>query len=357
MLLGGRQFDTHGVWKLAYDIARTPVDIIEAVVFKIRKDSYKDIKTLSTVDPAQVAIQAKLASSVDTYDLYSLNTSDIWSQAGACAPWSKPSANCSCEQVCPLSFSLFSIISNQLVTGPENSLFRLNHPQDDKKYWDGDNLGHCWGHAVFTQKMERLAIFAPNETAPFPEGSKKWKAFYKKILRKIGRDEAQIIPGFKNILEMSSHPSLARAFLNRVSDEWSDNSMSLEGLFQTSFALPQTKKNNLKYIRNLRERLMNYQKPVVLMGMRFPLFGAMQSHVNLVSRVYEDGGNTIVCYENNNNSPSDNAKCARKDVYAVDGTLIEEWYGRKTIVHHENKDTAKQLRSLWKLCRKTRCGT
>jgi hypothetical protein len=347
MILSGRQFVTHGAWRLALNVAKTPIDVVDMVVFHIRGQAYRDIQKLTKIDPQQVAILNRLNKSKDTYDMYQLDFLKVAQEEHYCAAWSPKSEQCSCNQVCPLSFSILSINRDQIAAKETNTLSTMNHFYH---YWDGQNLGHCWGHAVFTQKLKRLALFRPREVAPFLEGSKEWVKFYSKILKNIAHDKAQIVPGFSNILEFSKHPKLLQKFANRVSQMWGSKSMSIPGFIQSSFAIPQSTKRNLHYINKIRNRLLNHQEVAVIMGRKIPLITLKSLHVNIVSRVYESNDEIIVCYEDNNLSGAENSNCARKDRFKLDGELIKSWHGPKTIVYHEDADAAKQVRSMWKLC-------
>jgi len=373
---GGKQFVTHGMWSFTEDIITTPVDIIENVIFKIRGESYSDIKRLSMADPALQVLQEKFYTEIKKTDLYdsylflNINRKKEWEQKKICSPWGKVDTNCNCEQVCPLSFSLLSINAHQYKSKKENELPFTNYAGD---YWDGNNSGHCWGHAVFTQKLRRLAIFHPNDQPPFAFESKEWVKFYRKILKNISKDQAQIVPGFKNIREFASHPLLTKLFANRVVYLWGKKAMSLEGLAQTSFKLPPTRQHNLNYISKLKSMLEHYITPVVLIGGFFPVVGATTwkvpfsnvrydgTHVVIVSRVKEemiDGVKRIVvCYEDNNYEIAKSSKCDfKRDVFSLEGDDIVQWKELKFIVYHEKYDAASQLRSLWKLCRKS-CGS
>lgn len=272
----------------------------------------------------------------------------------SCDAWGEINESCSCQNVCPLDSSLFLINSYQFKPEVENSLVDRNHSYD---YPLGDYWGHCWGHATLTQRLTRLAIFRPDENVPYLEGSKSWVKFYKKIIKDISRNRAQVVPGFANIHQFSQHPLLRNIFRNSLSRLWFDKSVTLLGLGQTSSG-HYTKRSRLRFVERVRERINMNQTPLVVANAPIPLVGPfLDSHVLVAWKIYENEmGNTVICYRDSNLAPEKNADCFAHDIISPQGAVLKYWWlSNKSIAYHEDSDTYKQLKSLQQLCQKLMC--
>lgn len=272
----------------------------------------------------------------------------------ACTIWSNESNECSCEQVCPMSLKLLDKNVHQYYPSEGNSLSERNHDFD---YPLGDQWGHCWGHALFTQKLTRLAFFDPSQKLSFPEGGTKWCGYYKQIIRDISQNKARVVPGFENIKSFSAHPALKKFFRRQVSKLWFLKSASLAGMIQTGSGHV-NEKGYLKYVKAVSDRIAKNQIPVVVSNIPIPIVGSFaESHVFVAWKIEKDrDGNTVICYRDNNLSPKMNASCFARDIISPEGVLLENWwFANKTIAYNEDAETYQQLLSLRGLCKRMMC--
>ncbi len=342
LLVSGNSFAIqqaiYGLGGFLFSIVKTPYDLVDK--------SSSIIKYNKLVKKAET----------EKEQLLSLEKGEV----KLCSKWQDESEDCSCEDVCPMDLSLLELNKQQYLPTAKNSLVYRNH---DYFYPFGDGFGHCWGHASMTQRLTRLAIFAPEQNMD-SASSKEWKRFYKKIIRDLSNNKARIVPGFANILEFSSHPVIKEQFRKRLSLLWFKNAMTVSGLIQTGTG-HYTNSGRLRYVKHVQERLARNQTPLVVANSPIPIVGTFfNSHAIIAWKSYtDDYGNNVICYRDNNLQPEtaddkSNSDCFAKDIISPEGEILQHWWKKnKSIAYHEDSDTYKHVKSLNKLCKKLHCNS
>lgn len=98
------------------------------------------------------------------------------------------------------------------------------HGISDRKY------GYCWGFSTLARRLTMLAFFDPGAKPPVPayaaNGLKKneaWFRYYEKKLDQILlRGKPEVIPGFRNIRELTVVPEIEFYLKLRAMDLWAD---------------------------------------------------------------------------------------------------------------------------------------
>lgn len=133
-----------------------------------------------------------------------------------------------CEERCPDNLLILKEQGQKMLAGQgENLLSFLNEKSDFANHIQR-TVGYCWGHSTVTRTFNYLAHFDPDEKfekAPSRENAKKFRAFYRKKIRKIMNMKAQIIPGFKNLREFSADEDIQDLLKNKVVWGWADKTL------------------------------------------------------------------------------------------------------------------------------------
>lgn len=324
-----------------------------------------------------------------------------------CNAWGSCSTkSCSCEKLCPDSFEILSITSEQTIASVDNSFVFRNHT-DMQPEFDGKDLypkantnGYCWGHATLSQRFSRLALFEDLcskridnlcDGVVGPKYSKevnkeKWLGYYKDIIDDIFNNRARVVPGFANMRTFSEDPDIREQLLLYVMKAWRQNSMSFEGLVK-ALKRRTSKRKGLKLVDDLLESLVNYQTPILVVGK-----GVGETHVKVVwgvklnettgGIVGNDGAITF-CLRDNNLQPETNHQCIsrksilkigapkemREGIYSsptsyrpgeirdtVIGGVLYDIAGGVSIPTHEKRNIVDSIKSLRNLCISMKCS-
>lgn len=263
---------------------------------------------------------------------------------------------------CSNSLEVLYKNANQSIPSKENSLTFRNHAD---VYRIKNPFGYCWGHAKVTQKMNRLAVFMPNLSVSFKEGSRKWKRFYRKIIKRITKyNKAHIIPGFANLHEFSSHPYIQQKLANAVQNSWAKLAVNIRGL-KTGLKKQNTQEEKLTLIKQIKDRILRNQHPLVnlhYLGENFT-----ETHIVVLWK-YEgevEPGTHKFCARDNNSEYELNEKCNNHLMISTDELTPINYRQQKyadidgitfpvgvMLSYNEDVDTVEQVESLSQLCEK-----
>jgi hypothetical protein len=131
--------------------------------------------------------------------------------------------------------------------------------------------GLCAGLTITLRKFNMLSYFDPKqqwEKAPSKKRKNKWIKYYKKKIDRIQEGEAQIIPGFKNLYELSSNSDLQPYIKQHIVRAWSQSNGSIvRGIKQfTSTWKEYSKKNGEELYEKLKHRLSMDYNPIVYLA-------------------------------------------------------------------------------------------
>ncbi len=283
------------------------------------------------------------------------NMSDIKDQLCSCQAWGTcDNLSCSCDSLCPNNFEILNRTGNALNDDTENSLSITNN--DIEFYHEyTDYSGFCWGHAIVTQRFNRLAKFEPN--LPLPFASEEYDSDrineYRKIIEKINNNEPVDIPGFKNLYEFSSDPEVKALLRESVKDNWAANAMSAQGLSIVASGTPQGGDYYTNLFNDLEFRLKHNQTPLIIFNDKNQ---STYAHAVLVSGQGTDSdGNRFLCIRDNNYMPDSNTFCKSKMILSVNGIITYDRWSRREIgqvklSYNENSNTVEQVKNLRTKC-------
>ena len=96
------------------------------------------------------------------------------------------------------------------------------------------DMGVCRGYSSLRRKFRYLSLFDKDNRAQIDvpkldeskKSKRKFKKFYKQIVKDIRNYKPRVIPGFANLFELSQHPELSEMVKWQVLYEWRDKNFS-----------------------------------------------------------------------------------------------------------------------------------
>lgn len=356
-----------GAWNATKNFFATPINAVKSLFTDISFGNKKSNTEYNTDRPEEIRYCAGSDGAPITGEkLTELEklSDEVMAITCKCRPWGDcPTGVCPCERQCPNDFKIFERPENQPIqnlTSHENGLaFRNGSTPGNYE----ETQGYCWGHANLNSQFNRLAFFQP-EKAPAhniqstdPIEQQKAVDYYKAIIDKINNNEATVIPGFKNLLQLSSHPALQSYIGDKVAKSWASKAMSWQGLGTSLSTKQQLHYTYELLFEDVKSRIdMNLQPTIVFTARS----SAFYTHATLVSH-YEtkSDGKIKICLRENNYSENDNRQCKHSmHLDPVKGLMYGSMeVGGAEIAHNENADTLAQAESLKQKCLNDRdCG-
>ena len=234
--------------------------------------------------------------------------------ACSCTPWGNCSSDvCRCSDLCPDNFYIFN--KNEVkelkdYSSEENSLAFRNHDTMSLNNPHYTGFGHCGGHAILTQRFNRLAIFQNHKKgwrAKLNSASTKMQAkkHYAALIQSIAQNKITEIPGFKNLNEFSKHPELKNFFLKEVYNLWEGLNLTASKILFSASLLYEQKINYEDLFNNIKSKLDMFQQPIIEIKL-----GPLSLHTLLVSHhKINHSGNTLLCLRDSNAPPWSNYNC------------------------------------------------
>lgn len=281
--------------------------------------------------------------------------SAIKDQLCSCKSWGTcDNQSCSCDVLCPNGFDIFNRGQSLPVDSPENSLSFTNTDSDFYSDYK-DYSGFCWGHALTTQRFNRLATFDHKSPKKFiGEGEERNRiSEYKYLIKKLNNNEPVDIPGFKNLAEFSSDPEVEDLLEDTVKKNWAENAMSSQGLSMVSSATPQGADYYNKLFDDLDFRLANHQQPAIVFNDRE---NPSKAHTVLVNGSGTNSdGKRYICLRDNNFTPAKSLNCQNKMLLNSNGTITyDKWFpkeiGKIKLSFSENSNSLEQMNNLKSKC-------
>lgn len=262
--------------------------------------------------------------------------------------------SCSCEKLCPRSFEILNRENQASLEAPENSLSFNN---GDSAFYEQDSnySGYCWGHALVTQRFNRLATFNSKQPKKFTaedEDSQRLRE-YKYIIAKLDNNEPVEISGFKNLKEFSSQPEVKDLLMESVKKNWAQNAMSIQGLSMVTGSNQEDEAYYTKLFDDMEERIKNHQAPVMVFNGVGEATGA---HTVLVKNYGVDPKTSerFICIMENKQDADKSNGCQRKMTLTKNGKVEYSFFPRKIgkmkLSYTENSNTVEQINNL-----KTHC--
>lgn len=272
-----------------------------------------------------------------------------------CAAWGTcDKQSCSCDTLCPKGFDILTMNKNVLDDSASNSLAFANGDFSFyKKY--SNYRGFCWGHAVVTQRFNRLASFKPNENKKFMGSGNDQSRIreYKSIIKKLNNNEPVDIPGFNNLHDFSSDPEVKEILQDTLKDVWAQNAMSSQGLSIVASGEPQGAKHYNDLFDDIEFRLKHHQSPTIIFNQQKSSSYAHSVLVNGYGKTSD--GRRYICLRDNNYYPEQNQHCGSQMILENDGTVsYGPWepakIGKVELSYTENSNTLEQMKNLSTKC-------
>lgn len=272
-----------------------------------------------------------------------------------CQSWGSCDAkSCGCNILCPNNFSILNRSGTAKAESEENSLSFTNGDSAFSRN-DSNYSGYCWGHAVVTQRFNRLAKFNGSLPKSFQGKDKEEQriSYYKSIIKKVNDNQPVDIFGFNNLREFSSDPEVKELLQESVKNNWAENAMSTQGLKMVTSSEPQGAEYYNKLFDDVEYRLNNFQQPTIVFNQEG---NAPYSHAVLVSGSGKNSnGERYLCLRDNNYYASGTINCKKKMIMRSNGSIYYEgWYsnvGKIVLAHNENANTVEQVKNLRDKCK------
>ena len=188
------------------------------------------------------------------------------------------SENLTCEDKCVDDLRILGDARNKMIPDSgENLLSFLNEKKDFADHIQR-TVGYCWGHSSVTRNFNYLAHFDPSLEKVKPKA-------YRKIIRKIMRGKAQVIPGFASLREFSADPEIMVYLKDQVVWKWLDKSLRVRSIGVSTQGQKglMTKDEVMNFVDDVKEKLsVNHAPKVFLTNLKKPGFIHVVSIYNLV---------------------------------------------------------------------------
>lgn len=281
------------------------------------------------------------------------NLSGLKDKMCTCEAWGTCDAkSCSCQKLCPQNFEILNRSKTASDDSKDNSLsFTNSDPDFYTKY--KDYTGFCWGHAVITQRFNRLAQFHPAREKLGKNDPLIRQRELKSIISKLNNNEPVDIAGYKNLQDFSSDPEVKELLEDTVKKNWARNAMSTQGLHIVASGEPNPVEETKKLFEDIDFRIKHNQMPAVVFNDKN---SAAYAHTVLVSGTGTDSdGKRYLCIRDNNYAPERSYNCKNKMVLNEDGSLKYSAWPYKTIgklelSYTENSNVVEQINNLHSKC-------
>lgn len=313
--------------------------------------------TICSTDPLKYSVMSEKSEEV---------TSLLSFLSSECKPWSL-NEKCDCSIRCPDDYSVikYAPFNESMYVTEENSLPFRNDPDSftDSKF--KTDFGICWGHAIGTQRFNRLAVFQDDEELMNKKGSvlkknsKEWEKVIKKKINRVFRNHIELFPGFSNLNELASTPPFDVYIKNKVARAWANEAMSFQGLGMVLNSEVDRSKRVDKVLTRLMDRINQGISPQIIFTAKgYKGF----THAVLVSDFKVKDESVILCLRDNNYSIKNNKDCANKMTFTKKNGKYSINYGPWGAIggvrfgHNEDKDFIKQIKNVRRFCKKYLCG-
>ncbi|OUR99623.1 hypothetical protein A9Q84_00970 [Halobacteriovorax marinus] len=333
-------------WSGAKNLLLSPIDLFSGGknwVTGNNWDSYVEKEENMSKD-SEGRSGESVCASITKEELDSLENSlaKVGDKLCKCVAWANcpQSKTCTCEMLCPDGLAIFDHADNtSMNTNMDSNSFGFRNSGSAFVFSEeGMTAGYCWGHASATTKFNRLAKFRPNEEVPCikkkscKRGDEDYLEYMEDLIDDIMNNKPRVIPGYKNLKEFSSKRDQSDSVLlylgKTVSNEWSDQAMSFQGLGAVSSQnvvsgvgrKTMSKKSTASFAKDVQEKLKYGLQPQLVITAKGK--GSV-THVVLASKVYQEGDKTIICIRDNNSSTRDNSfnsskKCGKSQQMTID---------------------------------------
>lgn len=281
------------------------------------------------------------------------NLSGLKDKMCSCEAWGTCDAkSCSCEKLCPKNFEILNRSKTASDDSKENSLSFTNGDSDFYTKYK-DYTGFCWGHAVITQRFNRLAKFIPEQDRIGANDPLIRRRELTGIISRLNNNEPVDIHGYKNLFEFSSDPEVKELLEETVKKNWARNAMSTQGLHIVASGEPNPVEETKKLFEDIDFRIKHNQMPAVVFNDKD---SSSYAHTVLVSGTGTDpDGKRYLCIRDNNYAPEKSYHCQNKMVLNEDGTLkYSSWpyrtIGKIELSYTENGNVVEQIKNLHSKC-------
>lgn len=298
---------TTAVKHAAIRTASAPYHVVKSIYSAVTPDQYK--KIVKEEGSLQLSSTAGPSGKICKDSDLSKNTSVVGLDVAAieiekklcksCVPWASvlppgpycaPSCEGACEKVCPQKgFGILDEYKKKLHPSAEN---KFSFRNSSKMFKNADSAllpfqGYCSGMVSSRRKFNMNAFFdsaaSPKDSRGniIKKGSPKLIPYYKKIIERIHNNYPTEIPGYKNLGEFTSDPTIQDIMRQAIADEWADvtvmrSTANSTALYDTT--LDRESMNNdqtTKLLNNIDEKVSHVGSATFYMGFG----GAFNMHI------------------------------------------------------------------------------
>lgn len=331
--------------------------------------TYRPIQRLLTPDPLQLNECRNSETFSDNDFKWLIDPLDHI--AKNCTPWSE-NPSCGCELVCP---SDYRILNSPFYQGKniseENEFSFRNDPDEFLNTKYKMTQGYCWGHAVGTQRFNRLAVFGAEgdvrnkKGRKLSKGSAEYEKEIKKRIRSVFKNKVAEFPDFKNLKQLSSTPPYDVYIKNLVAKTWASEAINFENSGLILNAKPKFSKTFKNRLNDIIERSdKGLVTQLTISAKDFPGF----IHTVLVQSYSRDEKTGVVtlCIQDSNTEIEENIICKNKLIFNPRFNGYQVKYNRWNVISegeiqnfkvgsNEDLDLSTQIKSLRRYCQLKLC--
>jgi hypothetical protein len=128
--------------------------------------------------------------------------------------------------------------------------------------------GFCWGHATMKMFVTNLAFYDPSlkfsSMPPSAEGSLPWRRFYAAKIQSMLQGNPEVIPGFANLYDFSSHPQLQDYFKAAAVQSWADHAARPSSLPMFISQSDYTAADSVRFLTEVQSRIQQGYNPKII---------------------------------------------------------------------------------------------
>lgn len=224
-----------------------------------------------------------------------------------------------CEERCHDDFRILQARKSMMIPDSGKNLLSFLNEKSDFKDHIQRTVGYCWGHTSVTRNFNYLAYFDPSSNKISPRE-------YRKIIRRIMKGKAQIIPGFENLREFSADPEIKKYLKDQVVWNWLNSSLRIRSanVPVTGFKGLMSWDRTQEFLIKVQKRLdVNHAPKVFFTNLKKPGF----IHVVSVYEVREENSEYKLCILDNHEYEEDLKDCGVHISLKKDGSeyYYEGW--------------------------------
>lgn len=210
----------------------------------------------------------------------------------------------------PQNFEVFKLLRERTIKPSAEHSFNFTNSDSSFSPVCSLNLGVCQGMTNMDRRANMLVYYDPENTEgqSVPTDPKKLFRFYENKINQVRNGEPVIIPGFRNLKEMSEDAVMGRVLREAVVKVWAKENATLPGIMTVLASIKGTfsKEEARDLYNDLKERVALHYNPIVFLSRSEKEAGRKWIHVLPVHELTEKdaNGNYRIGIKDPNRSPT-----------------------------------------------------